>query len=334
MNIKNFKAGKRLLALLNAGIMTLTPVMANASSTEETKDTTRRFSFVEQKQEIREMTLEEFENGVYAAYDEASKYITYGNSEQDAEKLFHDVKKIFYLVNHSYINPELDAYLINNGYIDELDFSNPDKRTTFYEALSFINVLGDYNQRKIRKTANINDIFDVSTFYFNEAAKNHVHDIVTKWFNCHKMNEYNFEPYFIEAYEDVTTLNAIERKNNADSLNVEEEWFAKTTLGTYLMEVERDWFRDYHLNDPELTKFFDKELFNKGQYYLRKDEINEYDYSKMIDRYVYYYGVLWKYCIDDVNIEILNKFRKSSNTRQMYYETASMYDAETKGRRL
>ena len=326
------EAYKKLLAMLTAGTLATTPVMAGAEGEKDNKER-KRFSLAEQTQETKQITtVEEFEDGVYAAYDEVSKYITYGDTDEEAEKLFHDVKKVYYLVNHSYITPELDATLIANGYIQELDFSNKEKRATFYEALSLTNVIADFNQSRVRHTDNIADVLDVSVFCSDEGSKKHVHEVFEKWFNAHKNNEYNFDE-FVEAYKMITTLNAEEQRRNADALSVEEEWFTKVTVGGDLMQFLRDWFRDFHENDPELNKFFNIELLNKGQYYLRDDQVNEYDYNKEIDRNVYYYGVLWKYCLDDVNIEIVNKFRKSMDTRELYYY-ASAYGENDSTKRL
>ena len=103
---------KKVAAYGTALMLAVTPVMSSvhAESNAGTKETQSSADILagllgknEEKAEERQqyqMTLEDFENGATAAYQELTKYIDY-------EHMIEDVLAAYYFTNYEYISDEL-----------------------------------------------------------------------------------------------------------------------------------------------------------------------------------------------------------------------------------
>ena len=181
MKVKNFKVYKKLIALINAGIMMTTPIVANANeedvsfvnmTSQETTVNNNENAFgdlVVQQEKFAEPinTLSQFNEEVNRVCNYLVQFnINYQGSLADLKR---DVQCLYYLTNREHITGELDRDLINSRAINEI---TQDDWSTMVFALEVKNVIDDYNQSVIRNLTNIINLDKISYIDFDKELLN------------------------------------------------------------------------------------------------------------------------------------------------------------------
>lgn len=296
--MKNLKLSKKLLSMLTAGVLMVTPVMANADSeVENTND--EGFKLIKQDKEFKPLDMNEYFEGVKNSYNYLVNYINYDNMQEDLQCLY-------YLVNREYIMKEDEESLISSGIVYETNFDEQ-KYENFMRAYNLINVIADYNQSTIRETEDVEKLIDVSKLCYSEDDIKLVHDMHMNYFKAYKEGRFDNE-YYQMVFKQLTTLNAAEQAGNASELSVGARWLALNSIGGGVMQLLRD---DMQEDFPrkELDKYFVKAELNKGQWILREDISLDLNCLKNeLECEVFDFGQLWTFVYDHVNDDIMKTF--------------------------
>ena len=305
--MKNIRINKKILSMLSAITLMATPVLGSSESIDENTNN-NEFALVQVAKEKSPMTFEEFALGVKKAYDELSLKIGYSGMQEHLQCLY-------YLVNCEYIKDELEQELINRGFIFETNFDEG-KFSTFEYAYSLINVMLDYNQSMVRNTNDINDLIDPSLLCFNENDANLLHDMHENYFKAYKNGRYfneSFEDnsYYEKVFKQLTTLNGAEKAGNNFEASVGAEFFALNLVGGDVMQMLRDHMQETY-SRKELDKYFDKNLLNQMQWFLREDislDLNRCVETPDLESEVIDFAQLWVFVYDNVNNNIMKRFQ-------------------------
>lgn len=305
--LKNLKLNKKLLSMLTAVTLMATPVLGSSESIDENTDG-NEFALVQVDREKTPMTLEEYTLGVQKAYAELASKIGYQGMQEHLQCLY-------YLVNCEYIPEEVEQELINRGVIFETNFDEG-KFSTFEYAYSLINVMLDYNQSMVRNTDNIDDLIDPSLLCFNEEDAKLLHNMHENYFMAYKNGRYyneDFEDnaYYERVFKQLTTLNGVERDGNNFEASVGAEFLALNLVGGDVMQMLRDDMQERY-SRKELDKYFDKNLLNQMQWFLREDislDLNRCVEQPDLESEVVDFAQLWVFVYDNVNNNIMNKFQ-------------------------
>lgn len=297
--IKNLKVRNRLLSLLTAGMLLVTPVAAHSENTETERTNDVEFTLVMQEKEYTPLGLNEYIAGVEQSYNYLKNFISYDTLQEDLQCLY-------YLTNREYMPKEEEEYLIKSGIVYETSFDEQ-KFDNFFRAYNLLNIIADYNQSVIRKTDNIDDLIDVSMICYSDADKALVHKMHENYFYAYQNGRFDNE-YYQMVFKQLTTLNAYERAGNADELSVGARWLAQNSIGGGVMQLLRD---DMQEDFPrsELDKYFVKAELNKGQWILRDDISLDLNCLKdELEVEVFNFGELWHFVYDTVNNDIMKSF--------------------------
>lgn len=299
MNIKNFRAYKRMLALLNAGIMAMTPVVASAS--ENDTNTYNGLVLVQQEKFTTKMdSVQEFSNNVKNACEYLRQYINYDHLQED-------VQCAYYLINHEHISYNLDDDLIGKAVYE----TTVDELTNFMNSFRLFNMIADYNQSTVRDgckcgRTDIDTLIDVSKLCYDEHDEKLVHDMHVNYFNAYRNGRFPNEDY-TKVFKQLTTLNACEQAGNAFELSTGAMWLAQQSIGNNVMQMLRDDMQEDYPRS-ELDKYFIKEELNRGQWFLRDDISLDLNCLSDLELEVFNFGELWHFCYDTVNIDLLTSF--------------------------
>ena len=296
--MKNLKITKKLLSMLTAGVLMVTPVMANADSEVENTNN-NEFKLIKQDKEFKPLNMNEYFEGVKNSYNYLVQFINYDNMQEDLQCLY-------YLVNREYIQKEDEEELISTGIVYETNFDEQ-KYENFMRAYNLINVIADYNQSTIRETDDVEKIIDVSKLCYSADDVKLVHDMHMNYFKAYKTGRFDNE-FYQEVFKQLTTLNAAEQRTNADSLSVGARWLAQNSIGGGVMQLLRDDMQE-DFSRKELDRYFVKGELNKGQWILRDDISLDLNCLKNeLELEVFNFGELWTFVYDLVNNDIMKSF--------------------------
>lgn len=324
-NVKNLKT--RALSILMALTIGGMPVVGNAEEDTNKSDktyslTTNSHELVPVSQDRKEnpMTVTEYFNGVMENGQKMNEFLNYTDADMK-KMLMQEVECLHFLANYDAIPTDVEQELLDgvilkiNGEetlvkpIFETDMSRIADMSgiqNFMYANMLLNVVADFNQSKIRHTTDINDTIDLSMFCYNEKDKKIVREIHEHWFNSHKNGIYDATE-FEKACKIVLTLNAEEGLYNADDLTVGARWMARLAYGNNLMQILRDYLLETY-SMKELSKYFIKDELVRGQFFLRNDFELDFNCLSNLEKDVFIFGELWKFCLDDVNNDIFKAF--------------------------
>ena len=298
MKNKNFDFRQRLLSILTAGMILVTPTIGKADSNTE-NDNEQEFALVMQEKDFTPMTIEEYRLGIKEAYNYLKMFIDYDYLQQDLQCLY-------YLVNRDYLTGATEEDLINNGIVFETSI-NEQKFENFMHAYNLLNVIADYNQSMIRDTNNICEMIDVSMLCYGSYDRKLTHNMHENYFQAYKNGRFNNE-YYEMVFKQLTTLNAYEKAGNASELSVGARWLAQNSIGGGVMQLLRD---DMQEDFPrsELDKYFDKAELNHGQWILKDDISLDLNCLKNeLEEEVFNFGELWHFVYTTVNNDIMKSF--------------------------
>jgi hypothetical protein len=188
--IRDGKAGERLLSLFLAGSIGLggagiATALNNRAAAEENAPQTRveeqtqenpeatvpGFEFVLQPQEAVstvKMTYDDYVNKVVEAYLYVVQFTSY-------DHLAADLQSAVFLANKEYIDAELEAQLIKEGFI----FEQPHIPADFENWTNFVNQVNDFNEQRIHEDwkagkKNADNLINPSILCFDEHDKKDV----------------------------------------------------------------------------------------------------------------------------------------------------------------
>ena len=304
--MKNFKVNKKLLSMLTAFTLMATPVATSADSVNEENTNNNEFELVQQVRNIQPMTMVEYSLGVKNAYAVLAPKINYDGMQADLQCLY-------YLTNRAYIEEDIEKELINNGIVFETHLY--DEMENFSRAINLINIINDYNQSMIDDVNSADELIDASVLCYADADKNLLNNIHMNYFNAFKNGRYYNESFedneaYKMLFKQLTTLNAAERKGNADELSVGARWTAQNIYGISTMEMLATDMQEEH-KTSELAKYFDAAELNQKQFIVRNDVV--FDLNRCIEKpdlqsEAEDYYTLWHFAIDTVHNDIFETF--------------------------
>lgn len=305
--MKNLKVmWNKLLSLVTAGMILVTPVMAKSDSNENENTNETKFELVQQTKEKTPMTLVEYTLGIQDICAKLSPKIDYPNLQKD-------VQCLYYLTNRAYCDEDLEKYLIDNGIVFETHLY--DEMENFNRAINLINIINDFNQSNVSKVDNKDELINMSMFCYDENDRNLVDDIHTNYFNAYKNGRYYNESFedneaYTKLFKQLTTLNAEEKDGNVDELSVGAGWTVINTYGVSTMEMLAMDMHEEH-KTTELAKYFDAAELNQKQFIVRNDVV--FDISRCVEKpdlqsEAEDYYTLWHFVIDTAHNNIFKTF--------------------------
>ena len=297
--MKNIRISKKLLSMLTAGVLMVTPIAANANSNESEETNNKEFTLVMQEKDYAPLGLVEFAAGVGEAYEYLTQFINYDGMQQDLQCLY-------YLTNREYIPGDDERELIARGYVFETSIDEQ-KYENFARAYNLINSIAIYNQKTIRNTSDSSKMIDVSMICYGSHDKSLLHDMHMNYFDAYQNGRYDNE-YFQMVFNQLTNLNASKYAGNAAEVSVGARWLALNSIGGGVMQMLRDDMQE-DFTRSELNQYFVQSELNQGQWILRKDVSPDLNCLKEgLEVEVFDFGQLWEFVYDDVNNDIQRIF--------------------------
>lgn len=323
-NIKNFKSYKKLLALLNAGIMTLTPAISSATELDEeysyfdinqesnvnsnmtSADLIKSLGLVQQEVRTLNITVEKFA-------EDTKMICNYLRGFFDYPELQRDVQSTYFIVNSEFISCDVEKTLVEGGVIKpngSIDFACQRGIENLIQAISLGNLRGDYNKSLIHhdyidKKMDINRYVDLSIFCADEHDKELVHNMFVNWFNAYKNGRFPNKDQEL-LFKQLTTLNAVEGMGNAYELSYGARFLALSCLGQDFEQMLRDDMQDDYTRD-ELNKYFDTYELNRMQWVIRDDVSIDLNCPSELELEVATYGTVQKFR-EDSTLELAARF--------------------------
>ena len=305
--MKNIKISKKLLSMLTAGVLMVTPVASHANGNEKESTIDKEFTLVMQEKDLAPLDIAEYTFGVGASYEYLKQFINYDGMQQDLQCLY-------YLTNREYITGDDERELIARGYVYETSIDEQ-KYENFMRAYNLINMIADYNQSVIRKTDDSSKLIDVSMLCYGNFDKKLVNDMHMNYFNAYQNGKYDNE-YYQMVFKQLTTLNAYEHAGNASEISVGTRWLALNSIGGGVMQMLRDDMQE-DFSRSELDQYFVKSELNKGQWILREDISLDLNCLKNeLECEVFDFGQLWTFVYDHVNDDIMKSFQVDCTKRK------------------
>ena len=340
MKIKNLNYNEKIADLISKGkklvlkaaplalaaTMAFAPVRAKAEGETPSvpqlvsqKTTSEEGELTAQESASHPMTMEEYTEGVINAYTEISKYFSY-------DHMMADIQSAYYLVNYEYISDELEAELVENGYITEVDMvdaegnftkDNPEGWVNTDNFTSLKNKINKYNQETIhmdydKKKKNIEHLIDPSVLCFDEHDRENVHNLFVKWFDAYnlKKNSIMSNEAFDEATEHVLGNNAIDGQEDIYEASVGARWLMRKVTGGDLMQFMRDYldenYRKQH-KTKELEKYFQPDKLSESQYFLKEGIDLDYECPDELEYIVVNFGQYWHHILTTVNNDMYSR---------------------------
>ena len=333
---------KRIGAGALAMMIAATPLASKSESIQDDKKESTRietsvdkvytidlgdFVPVSQEKKSNPVSMENYFSGV----SQASKHVMERFNlldEESQKKLIQRMECLYFLGASDYITEEMEQELVNgvniNGTVYQVIFKTDTSENSnftienFEYAKELLDEIVKYNDKKIRETANIDDLIDYSILCYNENDRQIMRSMFEHWFNAHKKNTFD-EKNYTEVFKELTTLNAEENKYNAFEMSFGARWVAQYGIGHNTMQFIRDYLKA-HYSKTELEKYFTKETLEdangnicvdnvwveRDDFYLNLQCLNDLEY------WVFNYGQLWKFCIEDVDKDITRAFQRSN----------------------
>ena len=276
------KLGKRRIgAGVLAAMIAATPIASKAENNKDDKKESTRietsvdkvytldlgdFLTVSQEKKSNPVSMENYFGGV----SQASKHVMERFNlldEESQNKLIQRMECLYFLGAADYITEEMEQELINgvkvNGNVYHVLFNTDTSNNENYSIENFeyakelLDEIVKYNDKKIRKTNNIDDLIDYSILCYNENDRRIMRSMFEHWFNAHKKNTFD-KKSFTEVFKELTTLNSEESKYNAFEMSFGARWIAQYGIGHNAMQFIRDYLKT-HYSKTELEKYFTKE---------------------------------------------------------------------------
>ncbi len=326
---------KKAAAYGTALMLAVTPVMSSvhAESNAGTKETQSSADILagllgknEEKAEERQqyqMTLEDFENGATAAYQELTKYIDY-------EHMIEDVLAAYYFTNYEYISDELTEQLIEKGYIADTDMFDPDGKPEMdrsgWENINhynrLVNSINDYNEGKIQREYNEGkkspkeEYIDASLLCAEAYDRQDMHEIFEKWYDEYDLTKGTIKSNeaHTAAHKHLTHLNSEEKDSQLYDASIGARFTELKVYGNEVMDFETDYL-DENYKYKDLEKYFKAEELRKGQWVLR-DDFEKQECPDEIYFVVRWYGELHYFARDTVNKELFTLMRTKELARE------------------
>ena len=352
------KLGKRRIgAGVLAAMIAATPIASKAENNKDDKKESTRietsvdkvytldlgdFLTVSQEKKSNPVSMENYFGGV----NQASKHVMEHFDlldEASQKKLIQRMACLYFLGAADYITEEMEQELINgvkvNGNVYHVLFNTDTSNNENYSIENFeyakelLDEIVKYNDKKIRKTNNIDDLIDYSILCYNENDRRIMRSMFEHWFNAHKKNTFD-KKSFTEVFKELTTLNSEESKYNAFEMSFGSRWIAQYGIGHNAMQFIRDYLKT-HYSKTELEKYFTKESLEdangnicvdnvwveRNDFYLNLQCLNDLEY------WVFNYGQLWKFCILDVDKDITRAFQRSNEVLEESQVVEQVADA-------
>ena len=352
------KLGKRRIgAGVLAAMIAATPIASKAENNKDDKKESTRietsvdkvytldlgdFLTVSQEKKSNPVSMENYFGGV----NQASKHVMEHFDlldEASQKKLIQRMEYLYFLGAADYITEEMEQELINgvkvNGNVYHVLFNTDTSNNENYSIENFeyakelLDEIVKYNDKKIRKTNNIDDLIDYSILCYNENDRQIMRSMFEHWFNAHKKNTFD-KKSFTEVFKELTTLNSEESKYNAFEMSFGSRWIAQYGIGHNAMQFIRDYLKT-HYSKTELEKYFTKESLEdangnicvdnvwveRDDFYLNLQCLNDLEY------WVFNYGQLWKFCILDVDKDITRAFQRSNEVLEESQVVEQVADA-------
>ena len=317
---QNQKLSKRIAAGALGLFMTFSPVgntvNAEQSESKTSADIIASLLHSEPEEQHYEMSLEEFENGAVAAYQNLTGYINY-------EHMMEDVLASYYITNYEYISDELTETLIEKGYIADTDMFDPDgkpemdrsgwKNINYYNRL--VNTINDYNEGKIQREyydgsiSPIENYIDASVLCAEEYDKEDMHELFQHWYN-----EYNLakdtirsNEAFMSAHKHLTHLNSEEKVSQLYEASIGARYTELKVYGNQVMDFQTD-YMDENYSYEELDKYFKPDELRQNQWFLR-DDFEKQECPDELYFCARMYGEHYHFVRDEVNKELFTLMR-------------------------
>lgn len=329
---QNQKLAKRVAAGAVGLFMAFAPVgsttKAEQAESPKSADIIASLLSSDPQEQHYEMSLEEFENGAVAAYQNLTGYINY-------EHMMEDVLAAYYITNYEYISDELAETLIEKGYIADTDMFDPDgrpemdrsgwKNINYYNRL--VNTINDYNEGKIQREyydgsiSPIENYIDASVLCAEEYDREDMHELFEYWYN-----EYNLakdtirsNEAFMSAHKHLTHLNSEERVSQLYEASIGARYTELKVYGNQVMDFQTD-YMDENYSYAELDEYFKPDELRQNQWFLR-DDFEKQECPDELYFCARMYGEHYHFVRDEVNKELFTLMRtkelsKDSNQEQ------------------
>lgn len=155
-------------------------------------------------------------------------------------------------------------------------------------------------------------LIDESELCFDNIDKEIVHSIHESWAMSYKAVTNGSllieDEDYIEAFKALTTLNAEERKSNAEALSAGAKFLVENISGVSLINTQFDYLRE-NKSRKELDQYFDKEQLNAQQFVVRSDiSLNINTPETETEVIALQFGQLKKFAVEFVNNDLITLF--------------------------
>ncbi len=261
--MSKYNLNTKLISMLSACVLMGTPVMANASETEE-DNSNENIKVYAQEYVFTPLDTVEFDNVVGDFYNYVTGEIKYTGD------LRRDIQSLVYLVNHKYITKE-DAYVI----LDSIVFGETNLEGEFANvpfANDVINQMNIFNQVKIRTAKSSDELIDPSRASYGEEDAKLLHSMFDNCFNAYdetvKRDIVDFADdstgYFMKTFRQLTGSSLKGDLGNVYNLSVGARWYAWKSVGSMFAQLMRDYLTTNYTK-AELAKYFDLDGLSKDQ---------------------------------------------------------------------
>ena len=267
-----------------------------------------------EKEEITNMSLEDYEDGVVAVYKELINYFNYDN-------MIKDITAAYFLTNYDYIDEDLEQKLVEKGYIAKVNLLNEegnlDKTTDGWNNIEgfyrLINHINDINQSNIQIAWNNGDmdlsgkLIEPSILCADKSDSEDVRSLFSNWANSYDLNKNSIRSNTAFA-ESMTILNDL--SNSSFGAN----FLAKKACGIDIYNYLKSYMYKNYTTD-ELGKYFVAEDLDSLKWNLRKGTLLENSESEELSYIVSRYCELSHICFDSGNNELIEKLtaRETNN---------------------
>jgi len=303
----NIKISKKLLSMITAGILMVSPILSSAE--EIVSENNNGFTLVKQEMKVEgnDLDIDRYANELEGLYKYVSQKMNY-------DELKAQLQTFYTIVNRPYMSSKSYDELIENGAI----FSDEYIRENFNNAFDFIYSVNKYNSEKIREdyqngTMDINHLIDPSLFCYDSHDRKIVRSVFENYFNAYKNGLFENDS-FIEAFKQITTLNSKEQGINAFHAETGATWNLQMLIGRPgMIMLEDDMSTDYTID--ELSLYYEREGLEAipRKWILRKDILLDLNCLSPLEYEIFIHQQLEKFCYKFVNNNVYKLFNVTRN---------------------
>ena len=315
--MKNIKIYKKLISMVTAGMLMVSPMLASAEGNSN-ENTNTGFTLVTQEMNVEgnDLNIDKYISGLENSYNYLKQFI---NNEDMQAKL----QILYTIFNRSYMSTKTYNDLADKNVIYSDEYINEN----FNKAFDLVYSILAYNEKIIREdykngTMDINHLIDPSVFCFDVHDKKIVRSVFEHYFNAYKNGLFENEDY-VEAFKEITTLNSQEKKYNALQAETGATWGLQIIIGRLAVEMlHDDMLADYSID--ELSNYYVREKLEAEprEWVLRDDVQFDLECLSELEYEIFNCEQLINFCYKKVNNNVYHLFNITHNL-----ETANPYES-------